>query len=367
MSQTLYIEQRAPWVFRSGRPFGQGGDTVSLSFPWPSTTAGAVRTWIGDQRKVDFAMAAERQDLCKIPVHGPLLARRASRALEVYLPKPADCLYLQDGKMEALGPGRMASGENMDLWETELLPVFLQSDDRSKPAAGPAWWSSEVFQRWLQGEAEALTSALGCAGPAFERRTHVAIAPDTQAAAENLLFQTEGLDFHEENVDYGLLLHLPEDGAYGAGWLRMGGDGRLGQVTVDTHGWPACEESLARDLCGTERIRLILVTPAVFGQGWLPGWLDASMEGSPPGFRDIRLRLRAALVPRWEAHSGWDLASDQPRAVRRLVPPGAVYWFQVLEGNDHLPELWLKPLSDREQDRNDGFGLAVPGLWKDKE
>ena len=74
------------------------------------------------------------------------------------------------------------------------------------------------------------------------------------------------------------------------------------------------------------------------------------------------------LQERWQALSGWDLMARKPRAVRRLVPAGAVYWFEIVQGDaEAIARLWLAPLADREQDRLDGFGLALPGLWIDEE
>jgi hypothetical protein len=28
-------------------------------------------------------------------------------------------------------------------------------------------------------------------------------------------------------------------------------------------------------------------------------------------------------------------------------------------------KLWLRPVSDRDQARRDGIGLALPGVWRD--
>ena len=53
-----------------------------------------------------------------------------------------------------------------------------------------------------------------------------------------------------------------------------------------------------------------------------------------------------------------------PKATRRLVPAGGVYFFES-DGNDNsaLAGHWLRPVSDGEQERRDGFGLAVWGTW----
>lgn len=78
-----------------------------------------------------------------------------------------------------------------------------------------------------------------------------------------------------------------------------------------------------------------------------------------------------------EVVSGWDLAFDngagkprgRPKPTRRLAPAGSVY-FVELEGGARedlerwCDAAWLAPLSDGEQERRDGFGLAALGAWR---
>ena len=119
-------------------------------------------------------------------------------------------------------------------------------------------------------------------------------------------------------------------------------------------------------------LRLTLLTPALFANGHLPGWLSANpangrLSGQPPGCPDLNLTLRAVASHGWQAVSGWDLAKQQPRAARKALKAGAVLWFTL----DHpaqlsaeaLRPLWTQPLSDHPQDQRDGFGLALPAAW----
>ena len=123
--------------------------------------------------------------------------------------------------------------------------------------------------------------------------------------------------------------------------------------------------TLASQIREAGGLSLTLLTPALFTEGWYPTWLDEKLEGTPPGCDGLRLKLRAAAIDRWQPHSGWDLAQQSPRAGRKLVPAGAVFWFQILQDDDNaLNVLWLNHISDQEQDRRDGFGLALPQPWQ---
>lgn len=95
---SYFIDPKAPLLFGDGRPFGATECAETLPFPLPSTVAGAMRTAYAEQRGMAFA--GSRETLLSLPIAGPLLASRSlanpQGDLEVYLPKPADAVYLQD-------------------------------------------------------------------------------------------------------------------------------------------------------------------------------------------------------------------------------------------------------------------------------
>ncbi|PKL02339.1 MAG: hypothetical protein CVV55_04945 [Synergistetes bacterium HGW-Synergistetes-2] len=130
-----------------------------------------------------------------------------------------------------------------------------------------------------------------------------------------------------------------------------------------------CPDGIRRSLVERSHIRMILVSPAPFSEGWLPGWLKQKEEGiigTPPGC-EVKLRLVSAVTGRWQPISGWAIEQGKPqgpKALRRMVPAGSVYFFETIGGSaGSLAEIWLKSVCDDEQDRSDGFGLALWGIW----
>jgi CRISPR-associated protein Cmr3 len=126
-----------------------------------------------------------------------------------------------------------------------------------------------------------------------------------------------------------------------------------------------CPQSIRDALAKTTQVRLILATPAIFADAWKPGWLNEQLEGTPPGC-SVKLKLVGVNNGRWKAVSGWSLAPPRgPKAIRRMVPAGSVYFFRVEKPGDaaSLADLWLQPISDNDQARRDGFGLALWGTW----
>jgi CRISPR-associated protein Cmr3 len=124
-----------------------------------------------------------------------------------------------------------------------------------------------------------------------------------------------------------------------------------------------------------------VVTPAKFQNGWLPSGFDVHGGEFCGQLRSIsgEFRLRAAFVPRPLHVSGWNMvgggnvrggkrAGGAPKETSRMVPPGAVYFFDHLHGRpfdgEDARKLWLAALGGRT---DEGFGRVVPGIWDPSE
>lgn len=403
---SVTISPHDPLLVRDGRPFGAGGESGnrarSVDWPYPSTVAGAIRTLIGklmapEDGRNPFHDERFLARLKGTAVVGPLPVA----AGELYVPAPRDALAHQDESTkavywDALRPERPADGAGCDLPAPGLCPVRILHSE--KPPEMPGFWSLKSALTWLGTDRPEMGfQPVGLPKFVKDERTHVRIDPARGTAAEAQLFSTEGLVFPD--VD------LPVDGE------RAGESGRRlvrPAVSLAAQVGPADDEIAARlagldalhplggerrlarfrfgdaaemwqgprtlrdALAGADGFRMVLATPAIFAGGWLPGWLKETdngfLEGTPPGAPfDLRLRLRGACVERWRPVSGWSLERGQrgPKAVRRVVPGGSVYFFEKVSGSgSSLADLWLRPVSDGDQDRRDGFGAALWGVWR---
>jgi CRISPR-associated protein Cmr3 len=362
----------APLIVRSGRPFDGQTGADEARVPPPSTIAGCLRT--------AWARATGRSfgpELANLEVAGPLLARPTDRGgLDVLAPKPADAHYFGHGheaQCVRAAPGGFEDGSGSDLPQG-LQPVRLIKTFQGKPSAGPAWWTWQDLLDFRQGQAplHADLERRGWTPPADDRRTHVAIDPTTLAAASGRLFQTAGLDLEATNPGLskqdrpGLCLLARCAEPLPAGLVPLGGERRLARLEPETLDvWPTPPNGWFGQIQAAAGLTLTLLTPACFGAGYRPGWLDSDLTGTPPTAPGVRLQLVAVASERWQPHSGWDLARHQPRATRKLVAAGAVYWFRLLDCPDPtaLAPLWLASLCDDAQDRRDGYGLVLPAPW----
>ena len=367
--QTFRITGHDPLLFRDGRPFSDELGALAartLPLPTPGTLAGVLRTYIGDQLDFDWGGDGPERALA-IPTRGPLLTQISSESKEaqVLLPAPADAVVYQPEEGGALQvmrllPDAQATDSGCDL-PGALQPLAVTKDE--KPTSGFEFWSWPDMERWLDGSSSAAAPAT-VTQPPIEQRTHVAVNAESRTAEGGKLFSTEGLSF---GCQWALLATAEIDGDLSPLALApFGGERRLArsEITAASH-WPTCPESVLAQMKTAPWVRMQLATPAVFSGGWKPGWLDDDLVGPPPGAPGCRLRLVAAAVPRRLAVSGWDLQKRGPKPVRWLAPGGSVYFFRLEEGDplELVENCWLRSVCDDDQDRLDGYGLALWGSW----
>lgn len=406
----IALRPRDGLTLKDPRGFNVGGGVQarSLEWPLPSTVAGTVRTAVGFAAgypaKPDEAGRENWRALkTNVRVRGPFPLHLTSQAKWSLLwPAPRDAVAFAGKKereilIEWLSPA--PAGGARGLWQvddSELRAVEAlwrpAMNQRDKPIDMPLWWSTRDFLPWLAcpRRGRLLDRA---PSPVTRFDMHLKVNPDRYTAQDGQLFGHDTMEYlrttrvsgHRPEVRIDEIavgvgvdceegLHLPMDSLW-----RMGGEARLVRTERASDAlfqFPDDELSEWEPSC---RFRIVLVTPAAFEKGWRPSWLEPHagsggdaprLQGTLPG-TDIDVVLRAAMVGRPVATSGWDFDKDRPKPSRRLVGPGAAYFFEtvdprrLIEKRD-LQELWLRsmhdPVSEAEAAR-DGFGVAVPGAW----
>lgn len=369
---TWIIEPRDPLIVRDGRPFGPdpGVRAASLAFPFPSTTTGGARNRAGldegglfDRGRIGAVKA--------IAVRGPLLVELdADEQPTWYAPAPADALALavsDDDKavrIRRLAPLEPPAGAATSL-DDDLRPVGLPWREKAKVSKGaPQFWRWDQFAAWLEQPRDGTwkRDELGLRGLPRDTRMHVSISGDSKTASEGALFQTVGLSFTGEGRRRLALAVAAGDAFphFAGGFAPLAGERRLVVWRLAGDGLPSCPPAVREAVARDGACRLLLLTPALFAAGYRPTHLLAPAHGVTP-------RLVAACVPRAQVVSGWDMEARRPKPTRRMAPAGSVY-FLALDGTPAaraawLDATWMRCVSDDDQDRRDGFGLAALGAW----
>lgn len=399
--KTWLIEPRDPLIVRDGRPFGNtpGARARSYAFPFPATIAGAVRTRHGRAAGIAFHAKVEDEAECQKlvtdlaglrarEVRGPLLVEldQGGNIKQWLLPAPADAqLYrvqsggMEQGDLRQLVP-LSCSGLKTDLTtaNSELALIGLRQTAPGKPhPRPPRFWHEQRFFQWLeqpQEESFALVD-LGYQGATPEHRTHVRIQANSQTAEEGMLYQTRGLEFTglETRTRLALAVATTADQLQ-PGFAPLGGERRLAHWRPSQKPLPACPPALRQQIMKQRHCRLILLTPAMFVEGYWPHWIQQEIAG-------ITAQVKAVACQRAQVVSGWDFdrtkvrnseeerkwQGGRPKPTRRLTPAGSVYFLELTGESesigDWIDAVWMHCVSDDAQDRLDGFGLAALGTW----
>ncbi len=362
---TWILQPRDPLLTRDGRPFGAdpGSRARSLPVPPPSVLAGAFRSRLGPDADGQYAHTLARG------LRGPFLVELDDQGdIRRYgLPAPADARLFGERNPERIDPLLPAEPQAGIVTDLDgLLPVATAPGAPEKPSpVAPAFWSWDGCLAWLRKPVRGnWSSAWTFEGPAAEGRTHVSIASERLTASEGALFGTEGRRYAAGRGAAARSLALafaPDDEAgLSDGWGTLGGERRLARWAKVSTPLPELPGDLLEAMVRQQACRVLLLTPAVFAGGFRPTWLLGERGGVKPA-------LVAAAVRRPDTVSGWNLATRQPKPTRRLAPAGSVY-FVSLEGDEAairawLQALWWRAVSDDEQDRRDGFGVAALGVW----
>lgn len=406
MSVVLQLTPHDPLVARDGRPFGvgQGNRMRGLPWPLPSVVAGSFRTaLVKSNPDWDFSWAKFKQaDLLKVAVAGVFPVHGG----ELYLPAPNDAVAEpnENGRgiktVHRVWPLDNPGGCDFP-GDLPLLPVMLPDGvTEFKTADVPAWWPVNKLAGWLLNESIQFDKEFFKL-PVQSMRDHVVIDEQRGANKDGHIFASSNLNvthlprfgmksgdtklkFDERfaKVELTARVTIPDSetaltvGQQFGIWHPLGGERRMvhwQQEEAETTGWK-CPAGIRSSLATATKVRMVLATPAIFKDGWKPGWLA---KGLGRDLSRVKLKLAGASVGRWKAVSGWSLQpipdnskprdkwKPGPKPIRRMVPAGSVYFFEVEKPGDAatLADLWLQSVSDDEQEQRDGFGLALWGTW----
>jgi CRISPR-associated protein Cmr3 len=376
----LALVPRDGFFAKDGRGWhtSASGRGHALDWPWPSTVLGALRSLWGrgeeTRSNTTFTPGDWRTRTQPIQLGRTLALRRKHGATwgvdDATWPVPLDALFLEgQSEVRRLDPQKPTAPtlgrDDDDAREALWRPVFTGA---SKPLKAPRWWSSEDFTSWLTSTSTSVSLRGESRETTRRVQAHVGIRTEELTSDDGVLFSHDVV----ETIDRGGEWALGVEVALPAGDLpdiaTLGSDSRLARVeSIPTTLFEPPMRMLEAFRSSSPGLRLVAVSPLCFEKGWLPDGLvktNGGYRGQIEGF-DHEVILRAALVPRPIHVSGWDMAKGEPKPTSRMVPPGAVYFFERADrtpfSEADVKALWLGALGTRT---DEGFGRVVPGVWR---
>ena len=384
--------------FRDARPMAAGeGYGHGATMPLPHLFYSAVRTGLlrsmdalsegkaetgGSNRRGARPGRAASTLLCNMSTVGPFLHHAEHGVL---LPLPKDVLAIGDtneegqkGGKNIRKPGRLAMSSLLR-HDNEFLPVSTVPASKGKPVG---FWAQHLLQAYLRGDKDIDYTPVKYAdekskSPVWngEWRLGIEIDPQRQSTVQGKIYAAEYMRMWD-GMTFGGGLKIGKNGEeqafrQDAHDLIFGGERKLVMCEPRNNVLPSLEACRAEGN-GRFLVKWVLLTPAVFRGGSVPGWCLKTAQNDALPNNQVRLWGVSSDVPRAElltscvgvpiSVSGWDAVDNHPKATLKAVAAGAVYWFlceNAKNANQLIEKLHWQPRSDMFGEKGYGYGVCA--------
>jgi CRISPR-associated protein Cmr3 len=366
-----FIRPSDVFFFRDARPYDLGESRTRNFYypPSPTTLAGAFRSSILAKSGIalkDFLekspVAKEVQDYIGSPddpgqffLKGPFLSMRttATQKISVYMPLPADAyLVKKPDQGNAFKPVEKP-GFTANWPGSSLHPVWPPSGQRQEEPPDSGWLNEENFWDYLSGNRFKILPDPFQA----ELRTGNWMDYAIRRPRDEMLYSTSFIRLKPETgAEWGLLvgisagqMPIPKEG-----WLSLGGEARAARFELVDGFTPQFAQERQ-----SEKIKLVLLTPAWFGGGWQP--LGGNWNHILPG-----AELKSVATRRPLHLGGWDLARNENKTMYACLPPGSVFYFDLQKPVLHkeIQAVIFTESPDNQYFKQFGFGHVAVGGWE---
>lgn len=389
----LEIRPQDVWLFRDGKPFSAGQDHSANSMfpPTPLTVQGALR------QKVSVSLGVSLQEYMEgrttqaaraveyigpynevvttgnFRMAGPFVSLRVGDSIVPLFPCPADLFKHEDDDSFVITAPDLDNAISSDLGDAGLFPgvapgyenlpdywmtAYTLTDYLNYVAPDKSVFLSKDKDKSQESYAhldEAYTAGkrIWHKGWLYENENRFGVSTNALTSS-NIEGQLYRVGFVRPQKGIGLLVDvdgIPETTLL-VGQTPLGGEHRLAHISIAKNIImpPAPPQSVRG------RFKVILLTPAYLGDGWLPSEDSESWNGW------FRRSLVSAALYRPMKIGGWNTAARQPRTMHNYIAPGSIYYFDTPE-TVALPYALTENPADIEDAAAIGFGQYVVSQW----
>ncbi|MGI6114130.1 MAG: type III-B CRISPR module-associated protein Cmr3 [Mahellales bacterium] len=334
--------------FRDGKPFTMGLETWAdcVFPPYPSVVYGALRTAYFASHIEELNKANRNNDPTVGLVVKGLFLKIGD---DLCLPLPLDCVK-EKNNMKNDNKAYQLTLKEKFIVSSLPTPYILQEDiKREVENVREGYFDDLSFIKYLNGTMKEYYYIKLSDFVYAEEKVGIARNRYLNTAEEGKLYRValRRLDNVSLIIDFEGL-KLPE-----TGFLKLGGEGKAATYRSIDY-LPDFKSNLTGN-----RFKLYLSTPAIFNNGWLPGWISPdTLEGN---YQGLRLKLLSAAVGKYISIGGFDVERGRPKSMKRAVPAGSVYYFELLEGQLADVKDLMHYRSISEYNAEQGFGISFVG------
>jgi len=340
-------------IFRDGKPFGGEGDNWANSFKFPSlsTIYGALRSIYFANNPNEIKSKANKED-------DPTKNLKINNLYFLYkdiliFPIPRDLVLVEKKKKEEL---ILLNFEENKTTNNPLSKIFYTTEKNAKNKNG--FLKKSQFNKYLQGNTG--LSILDYDKVVKEEpKIGIGLNRKTKNVQDGRLYRV-GFNRYK---DLSIVVDFEGLEIENSGILKLGGEGKIATFQkIKDIKLPSINS------INSNIFKLVLLTPAIFKNGWYPDFLNEQFEGE---FEGIKLKLIAAAIDKPQYIGGWDIQNNKPKPMFKVVPAGSVYYFELKNEKDRNKIFekfnYQSIVTIDDKYKKEGYGVVVIGDVKDEK
>jgi CRISPR-associated protein Cmr3 len=354
----LKIEPIDSLFFRDAKPFTMGEDTWANSVfpPSPSVIYGAFRSLYFSENIDEFHNLKDKKNLNKdLDPTKKLKINSINLKIgdEIYFPIPFDCVKYKDNENELVYTLEFDDNLSKEgIKNSTLDRILISKAGKRVKDIHSGFVRKSAFEEYLKTNKPFTIQELSKI-IIIEPKIGIAKSTETHSSEEGKLYRVEMIRLKK---DIKFIVNFEDLNLPDKGLLKLGGEGKtVSYVKVQDN-----IDVKFPDFSENEKyFKLILSTPGIFDNGWLPSWIDEDkLDGEIEG---LNIRLIAVTIGKPIYIGGFDMAIGRPKPMYKAVPAGSVYYFKLLNGtmNDVKEIFHQKAISDKY--KKQGFAISYVG------
>lgn len=351
--------------FRDGRPFSMGEETWADGIfpPPPSVFLGAMRSAVLSLQPENYAMMTNNDPTSGICIKNIHLSY--NRTDDLLFPTPGDVVRRKGDESPLL-----STLEKNNSYNSYPLDHLLTNPTHEEIENYPFNHFLDVpsFEEYLNGKTPGQPISI----PMYsEPKIGIGRTKISNSIIEGKLYRVgmqRFTDYHGNKLYYTIQYAIPDEIATlisnnKLSFAKLGGENKVVEVALLN---TSPELKLPAFNSEDRTFKIVLTTPAFFRNGWIPDFIDP--QNYTGYIEGIRVKLIAAITGKPQAFGGFDMLARKPKALLKAIPPGSVFFFQIIE-DSHSIETFAQNLkgsflisdSISEERKEEGFGLAYLG------
>lgn len=346
--------------FKDGKPFSMKDENWANGIfpPSPSVFYGAIRTAFASYNNISFDKLDNSENDPTNNLRINFIAYSiGSNEDNLYYPLPQDLVKRKIEGENTSSAFQLRLIENDGL-NSNQLPYLLEPTDADiYEDISNAIFAEDQLKKYLSSKSEKYYFKNLDDLIKLEPKVGIGRSDTSKTSQEGLLYRVgmrrmQSIESNQEQhfnfiIGFDGINDFPEEG-----YLKLGAEGKtakFSQAKVDKQ----TDVNLT-----SNKIKITLLTPAIFNNGWLPE------EWDPFGFtftyQGIDMKLLAAKIKYPKYLGGFDMKNKTPKEMKKTVPEGSVYYLEIENNPEKAIEIFQQNSISKHKSK-EGFGIAVVG------